>query len=204
MTEAYQILKTIYYVFSYNNSSNSSSNSNITIIKKNIPLHQSLPSWNIDKLLFLEDNTPKITASQNQKLKLKDDVNKKKHTQIKLPNLKYTVDNIKPEVTKGFLTKLFNKKLDMRWDPFVCKIDKIMLNKKNQRYIFMCSDGDNSFRVYPATQTFHLISKNEDGDSKIKKGDFIYVKYYAATILFPNKPKIVILTDIYKINDDKF
>jgi hypothetical protein len=103
------------------------------------------------------------------------------------------VKGIQLEVTDGFLTKLAGRQ-KIAWEPFVCKIEKRLYNKRIKKWFLVLNDNKNSFRVGIATQCFDLFEKNI-----IKKSDLLYVNIYTATIMRPKKPKFIILIDFHKI-----
>jgi hypothetical protein len=96
-------------------------------------------------------------------------------------------------ITSGFLSKLTGR-TQIEWEPFVCKVEKRIFNKINNRWYLIVNDSEKSHRVVMATQCFKLFEKDI-----VKKDDLIYVEYYTATKLASNKPKLVMFTKIYKI-----
>lgn len=203
---SYKISKKLCYCYKINN--------HLFYIPQTIERPSILPNWNVTTLSFLEK--PKVaTISNNTEVPSTTKVNIVESTQS-IPQKTITITNVQnqklqiiedettislknKDITDGFLTKLFNKKMNIDWTPFVCKLEKVTFNNKINRYIFYCNDGKKSFRVFPASQLFHLIKKDENGEAKIKKGDLIYVEYYSATKLEDSKPKIVIFTKIKKV-----
>ena len=110
-----------------------------------------------------------------------------------------TKKDTKLDITKGFISRLMKVgESNLNWDPFVCKVVKILFNKKLKRWFLVVSDIENEFRVAIATQCFKLFKS--DTDEEINKGDVIYVEYYAVTTVHPNTPKFIMFTKIHKIS----
>lgn len=83
-----------------------------------------------------------------------------------------------------------------KWEPFICKIYKRLFSKKLGRYILEVGDGDDSIhKVHIASQLFTLIKNNI-----INIGDWIKVNHYSATNLSYDKPRIIMVVDIDKID----
>lgn len=99
-------------------------------------------------------------------------------------------------ITEGFLTKLI-KTSETPWTPFVCKVEKRLYNKTRQRWFLVVNDGSKSIRVGIGSQCFRLFDQNI-----VQKGDLIYVKHYAVTKVYENKPRILFLTNFQKVKSE--
>jgi hypothetical protein len=97
------------------------------------------------------------------------------------------------KITDGFLTQLAGKD-QIKWDPFVCKVEKKIFNKISKWWFLIVNDGKSSYRVAVATQCLKVIEN-------IQKDNLIYVEYYTATTIHSKKPKIIIFTKITKIDN---
>ena len=112
-----------------------------------------------------------------------------------MPDFKneYTIHlDKKPTITQSAIGDLFTGKLD-KWDPFVCRVESRLFNKKTNRYMLKLFDGDAMYKVQIGSQLFELVKQKF-----VDKDDLIQVIDYVSTKVNARK-RVVILYNIKKI-----
>jgi len=160
----------------------------------------------------IEKEKAKIEKERNEKekAKIEKEKNEKEKTREKeeIENvISPTIKKIKKlspqeQMVSGFLKDLkyghINKDpnyLNIKWDPFVCKIEKRIFSSKTKRYCLKVSDGNGELcKVHLASQLFDDIKNNV-----LQKGDYIKVIHYSATIMDYDKAKIIIFCHVEKL-----
>jgi hypothetical protein len=99
----------------------------------------------------------------------------------------------KPVITQSAVGDLFTGKRGVWGDPFVCRVEARLFNKKTNRYMLKLFDGMAMYKVQLGSQLFEVIK-----EQFIDKGDHIQVIDYASTAVSSRK-RIVILYTIKKV-----
>jgi flagellar biosynthesis GTPase FlhF len=151
-----------------------------------------------------KENAKIEKEKEKEKAKIKKEKEKiekeKPKEEVVYPPINKTALLPQEQMVSGFLNNLkyghINKNQeDLKWDPFVCKIEKRIFSSKTKRYSLKVSDGTGELcKVHLASQLFDDIKNNV-----LQKNDYIKVIHYSATIMDYNKGKIIIFCHVEKL-----
>jgi hypothetical protein len=104
----------------------------------------------------------------------------------------YTIiTNKTPAITQSAIGDLFTGKRD-EWDPFVCRVEARLFNKKTNRFMLKLFDGVAMYKVQLGSQLFDMVE-----EKFVDQGDLIQVIDYASTKINARK-RVVIFYNIKK------